>query len=186
MERIRGQSHPRHSCTGQLARTTPPTVLFQIHMSKSARRPTRASAIEAALQAIGCLGLQEPGPFGRPPLHSGDMVISPQNSMGLDPSSAWSGREVEPRSIMPASSLRMSRHYRHIGACASSFKRRARGPQHDSVAHTQQAKAAECRPDREKRNEDGGVPPRGSDRPRVFLQSLKTLGPGGRRVKKRP
>jgi hypothetical protein len=38
----------------------------------------------------------------------------------------------------------------------------------------------------EKRNEDGGVPPRGSDRPRVFLQSLKTLGPGGHRVKKRP
>jgi hypothetical protein len=146
MERIRGQSHPRHSCTGQPARTTPPTVLFQIHMSKSARRPIRASATKVALKALGCLGLQELGPFRRPPLHSGDMVISPQNSMGLNPSSASSGREIEPRSIMPASSLRMSRHYRHIGACASSFKRRARGPQHDSVAHTQQAKAAECRP----------------------------------------
>src|SRR5215212_5835795 len=72
--------------------------------------------------------------------------VTQRDSMGLNPSSAWSGREVEPRSIMPASSLRMSRHYRHIGACASSFKRRARGPQHDSVAHTQQAKAAECRP----------------------------------------
>ena len=102
-------------------------------------------------------------------LHRGDMVISPQNSMGLDPPSARSGREIEPRSIMRASSLRMSSHH-HVGACLSSFKRKARGPQHDSVAHIQQAEAAVCRPIERRETKTAASRPRRPDWPRVFQE----------------